>query len=372
MGLSKTFIGFSFLLCITIVLFSCNKRAEKRVVVNFTIDYPVGDSEIVKVNKYTEFGNRVIDTLVVIDSLNLQFSTIIRDQSLFHLRFANHPFKFILTKDDEVVNIVLKDGSYAVEGSEQTNIMMQMDKLVRETADNIYNLSDKAEELEKAGDLQSMDSVLNEFNTYQFEGERKIKNLIRKAGPSFVSLYGLSHLSMEKDLRFFEAVVDRALEAMPNHFYARQLELEVGGMRTSLSNSIAPEIVLNDTSGELVKLTSLKGKHILVYFWASWCETCKEESDNIARLSKKYGRDKLEVYAVSLDRRKEAWLSAIDDTNQNWVNVSELKYFQSEACALYKVNSIPYTCLIDPKGKIIGRNLLGDKLENGLAKLFEK
>ena len=135
--------------------------------------------------------------------------------------------------------------------------------------------------------------------------------------------------------------------------------------------SPAPEFAMNDASGKPVSLSSFKGKVVLVDFWASWCAPCREENPNVVRLYNQYKDQGFEVFGVSLDRTKEAWVKAIADDNLTWTHVSDLKYFNSEAAAIYQINAIPATYMLDPEGKIIGKDLRGASLENKLKEIFE-
>jgi len=134
---------------------------------------------------------------------------------------------------------------------------------------------------------------------------------------------------------------------------------------------MAIDIELNDREGNPTKLSSLKGKIVLLDFWASWCGPCRHENPTVVKAYQKYEPKGFTVFSVSLDQNKEKWLAAIAKDGLIWNNhVSDLKGWQSAGSALYKVTSIPATFLIDRSGKIIAKNLRGPALEDKLRELL--
>lgn len=134
---------------------------------------------------------------------------------------------------------------------------------------------------------------------------------------------------------------------------------------------MAPDIELNDREGVPMKLSSLRGKIVLLDFWASWCGPCRHENPTVVKAYQKYEPKGFTVFSVSLDQSKDKWLAAITKDGLIWNNhVSDLKGWQSAGSALYKVSSIPATFLIDQSGKIVAKNLRGPALEDKLRELL--
>lgn len=136
---------------------------------------------------------------------------------------------------------------------------------------------------------------------------------------------------------------------------------------------MAPDFTQNDVDGNPVKLSSFKGKFVLIDFWASWCGPCRAENPNVVKAYAKYKDKNFEILGISLDETnaKDAWLAAIKKDGITWPQVSDLKGWKNEAGKLYAVNSIPQNFLIDPNGKIIATNLRGEELNKTLDKFLK-
>jgi peroxiredoxin len=182
------------------------------------------------------------------------------------------------------------------------------------------------------------------------------------------------------DIKYFHMVSNGMRSKYPDSEYPQYIDDQIAGINAqyqSLSASTdtggkAPEINLNDTNGKALALSSLKGKVVLIDFWASWCMPCRQENPNVVKMYDKYKDKGFTVYSVSLDESKDAWLKAIKDDNLSWPNhVSDLKGWQSSAAALYSVTSIPATFLLDREGNIIAKNLRGPELEQKLQQVLD-
>ena len=141
-------------------------------------------------------------------------------------------------------------------------------------------------------------------------------------------------------------------------------------MRSPLGKEL-PDFSQADPDGNMVSLKSFRGKYVLIDFWASWCGPCRGENPNVLAAYNRYKDKNFTVLGISLDREKQKWLDAIAADGLTWTHVSDLKGWQNEVAQKFGISSIPQNFLLDPKGKVIGKNLRGEALEAKLASVIK-
>lgn len=156
-----------------------------------------------------------------------------------------------------------------------------------------------------------------------------------------------------------------------NSFQGQALKAMIDEIGCTTVGSMAPDIDLPTLEGENVKLSSLRGHYVLLDFWASWCGPCCKEIPALKTLYEKFEKDGFKIYAVSLDKKRKAWLDTSTELGIPWINASSLEGASCPAAKMYRVSGVPKHFLIDPEGRIIAIDLRGEELEAKIASLYK-
>ncbi len=192
---------------------------------------------------------------------------------------------------------------------------------------------------------------------------------------SFFAVVGLLEVSNKNNVRLIEPVYRALSTRLQATNEGQDIEKIIEAAAITAVGKQAPLFTQKDTSGNPVSLADLKGKVLLIDFWASWCEPCRAASPNLKTQYALYKSKGLEIVSVSIDNKRNSWLNAIKEDNLPWLQVSDLKGQENDVARLYGIKGVPSFFLIDRDGKIIANNsnndLLGESLNKKLAELFK-
>lgn len=213
--------------------------------------------------------------------------------------------------------------------------------------------------------------IAREQQQIQLKERQNIKQLISNNSDCLMAAFLVTYFDddYQNNIELYEKVLHSLEKDNSDDIFVASVAQKVA--TTMKAGSQAPEIAMKDKDGNIRKLSSLRGKVVLIDFWASWCAPCRAEMPNVVRLYNKYKDKGFDVYSVSLDKDRNAWINAIANTGQVWENhVSDLNGWTSSGGRSYGVSSIPHTVLIDREGRVIATKLRGEELAAKLAELL--
>ncbi len=257
------------------------------------------------------------------------------------------------------------DTDYTVEGSVESRRISKLVRQQHKTLNQITELSNRFEKIRNAPDFVRQKARLDSLYSIIVKKHKEFsEDFILRNPASLVNLMVLDQqlgkttpvFDIKEDFRIYE-MVDSCLTALyPSSEIVINLNRKVVTAREELKSmpgATAPDIALADTTGNIIRLHSLRGKYVLVIFWASWCNDCRMQSKSLLNLYRQNTGRTFEIYQISLDRTKESWIKALKNDNYPWINVSDMKYWNSDAVRAYMVKEVPFYLLIDPYGTIL-------------------
>lgn len=300
-------------------------------------------------------------------------------QDFYVLRIGSSHINVILRNKSDIK--VFADGNNMISFCNIVNSAesASLNEIVKEMArwnykkDSVINVINKNPEKQEA---------LNKVMQEEFYKHQAFIQSFVAQNQNSAALYPiLSTINIDNDFASYESLVNQVYTAFPESPSIQQTRAQYLQIKKQKddANLLAPGKLAPDFEEVKVdginkmKLSDLRGKVVLLDFWASWCGPCRKENPNVVNLYKKYEKDGFTVMSVSLDKEKASWIAAIEKDGLAWPNhVSDLQGWSCKAAQQYGVKGIPFTVLIDREGKIIGTNLRGEELGKKLAEIFGK
>jgi len=381
---------FLIFILLTIFIYSCSnhKKAGKD---NFVINGKLFNSKIctVTLEELTIKDRVKLDSVKIDEKGEFMFKHKLEQAGFYILKIDEKNFITLLLDRGETVNISADARqmaiTYKLEGSKGSEKIHRINEKLRQNyvkVDSLRQVFEQSRYLDNFVEIKNnLDSA---YNKVVLDEKKFVKSFIDSNLTSLASLIALYQtfgqepvLSEKEDFIFFEKLSDNLIKKYPDNSHSKDLLVRVEDIKKNIEakkkaqellkkGNPAPEITLNNTSGEAVKLSSLRGKYVLLDFWASWCAPCRQLNPRLRKVYQKFKNKGFEIYAVSLDRDIQAWENAIKTDKIDWIQVSDLLYWQTPLVKLYDVESIPFNYLLDKEGKIFQKDIDVDGLETFL------
>jgi thiol-disulfide isomerase/thioredoxin len=357
---------------LTLVFYSCTSQ-EKLSDHALTGQLTNAPETKIYLESITDTGNTSLDSALTDKEgkFNLGNRATRMGYYLFRVDAANSVFLLLNGSEDIEINGDAKnlENTYTVSGSKDCELIRELKHYDKYISDSLFYIF----KMQSEANPQSRDSLIQASQkAYSAKMNRYARQFIDLYPTSIVSLSVTRYMdhNSKEDMVFMEQLSHSLLKTYPENTYVQKFAEGLEELKFLPRGSTAPEINLKDIYGQNIKLSSLRGKVVLVDFWASWCGPCRRENPKMVELYKKYRAKGFEIYGVSLDDNKDRWIQAVGADNLTWTHVSELKKWDSEVVKTFRINAIPYSVLIDREGKVIDKGLTSEDLDKKLQEIL--
>lgn len=357
--------------------FSCQSQSANDFNISGTIQNVEPNGKVYLAQVVGSNNLKNLDSLVLTNGNTFSFKGKVTDGGGFYLvNLFNKQRILIMLEGGETLTITAdgNSGNSKVTGSKNMEYYYKLNQLNEglQTKVNVWN-KEFAEATQK-NDQAKQQQIQQTYITTRKAMVEQIKTMYADMGSSMAALYGINLIvgdNPDEEMPFLVKLADKFEKDRPNNPQFMAFVNNIKKMKGTAVGSPAPEISLNTPAGQKVALSSLRGKYVLIDFWASWCGPCRKENPNVVKVYNKFKSKNFEIFGVSLDDNKDKWLQAIEKDGLIWKHVSDLKGWASVGAAAYQVTGIPATFLIDQQGNIIAKNLRGEALEKKLEEILK-
>jgi len=359
----------TFILLAGILLASCAGNKDK-----FTISGVIKgvDTGMVYLQKYDSDHWSNVDS-VKLEKGEFTFTGKIGLPEMWHIATAQKQIYIPVFVENSKIEVQIYPDSLeksTVKGSATHDIYqkyLSMNDEINRKMDAVNQQWKAAKDSHDTLAMKRADSVSNGLDQ---EMRKQLTGFVKANPKTVVSPYLVMRNSWQFELPGLTEIVAGMDTSLNGSFYVQALKKRIDILKSVEIGQVAPDFTMNDTTGNPVALSSLKGKVLLVDFWASWCSPCRAENPNVVKAYQAYHKKGFDVLGCSFDQNHDKWIKAVRDDKLTWTHVSDLKGWGNAAGKLYGINSIPANVLLDKDQKIIGRNLRGEDLMKKLAEIL--
>lgn len=353
-----------------LVLFACSQPSGFKI----NVELEGAEGQIVLEESVAGEWNPV-DTADVVDGVAILSGEVVYPGA-YYLSVAGQRAKTLVFVENTKMSVSGKVdslNSVNVTGSATHSEYESVNAKIKDISTKYMALYQDSRAANAAGDTTKAKELMEQVNEmYESVGKMQ-EDFVANNPASYVSPYFLSRTQHGKEVGELETIIGKLDPKLDEVQVLIDIKKRVSKLKTVEVGHLTPDFTQNDTDGTPVKFSDIYSKNelTLIDFWASWCTPCRAENPNVVAVFNDYKDKGFNVFGVSLDRDKAAWLKAIEDDKLAWDHVSDLAHWQNAAAQLYVINSIPSSLLVDKNGIIIAKNKGGEELRKVVSEYFE-